>query len=259
MHIRAICTPIDCGWQRFAGPLAGSIPEREASGVPEVCVPCELQRWSASAVGHHDHPCPCACSISSSSGSAAGWSCSAGHRHQRTPKCSCCGTKSRCCAGHIPGPGWTGLTARSSLRRSGSCPEGCKRTGWSPQVPSCAGTAASSPASGPTRTGRDGRRSAPSHRHRCRPCRLPGVHGRRPGRARRAAARRRDLASPQRRPPGRHPSRQRREESWPPRSFTEADSSSPRYSRNRVRYGGPLLPVALSVPGRTRSVCAQAV
>ena len=28
-------------------------------------------------------------------------------------------------------------------------------------APSCAGTAASSPASGPTRTGRDGRRSAP--------------------------------------------------------------------------------------------------
>jgi len=62
-------------------------------GVPEVCVPCELQRWPASAVGHHDHPCPCACSISSSSGSAAGWSCSAGHRHQRTPSCSCYGTR----------------------------------------------------------------------------------------------------------------------------------------------------------------------
>ena len=36
-----------------------------------------------------------------------------------------------------------------------------ERTGWSPQIPSCAGTAASSPASGPARTGRDGRRLAP--------------------------------------------------------------------------------------------------
>jgi hypothetical protein len=62
-------------------PPAGDITATTAScGVSEVCVPCELQRWSASAVGHHDHPYPCACSISSSSGSAAGWSCSAGHR-----------------------------------------------------------------------------------------------------------------------------------------------------------------------------------
>ena len=44
-------------------------------------------------------------------------------------------------------------------------PESCKRTGWSPQVPSYAGTAASSPANGPTRTGRDGRRSAPRSQH----------------------------------------------------------------------------------------------
>ena len=35
------------------------------------------------------------------------------------------------------------------------------RTGWSPPAPSCAGTAASSLGSGPTRTARDGRRSAP--------------------------------------------------------------------------------------------------
>ena len=40
-------------------------------------------------------------------------------------------------------------------------PGACERTGWSPQIPSCAGTAATSPASGPARTGRDGRRLAP--------------------------------------------------------------------------------------------------
>jgi|SRR5271157_33829 len=56
------------------------------------------------AVGHDDHLCPCACSTSSSSGSAAGWSCSAGHRPPRTPSCSCCGTRSPCCAGPIRGP-----------------------------------------------------------------------------------------------------------------------------------------------------------
>ena len=38
---------------------------------------------------------------------------------------------------------------------------GCERTGWSPPAQSCAGTAAWSPAGGPTRTGQDGRRSAP--------------------------------------------------------------------------------------------------
>ena len=58
----------------------------------------------SSVVGHHDHPCPCACSTSSSSGSAAGWSCSAGHRHPRTPSCSCCGTRSPCCAATNPRP-----------------------------------------------------------------------------------------------------------------------------------------------------------
>ena len=56
------------------------------------------------AVGHHDHLCPCACSTSSSSGSTAGWSCSAAHRPPRTPSCSCCGTRSPCCAGPIRGP-----------------------------------------------------------------------------------------------------------------------------------------------------------
>src|ERR1700688_3203703 len=46
-----------------------------------------------------------ACSISSPSGSAAGWSCSAGHRPPRTLSCSCCGTRSPCCAVPIRGPG----------------------------------------------------------------------------------------------------------------------------------------------------------
>ena len=85
-------------------------------GVPEVCLACELRRWPGSAVGHHDHPCPCACSTSSSSGSAAGWSCSAGHRPPRTPSCSCCGTRSPCCAAPIPAPGSTGPTAPSLPR-----------------------------------------------------------------------------------------------------------------------------------------------
>jgi hypothetical protein len=40
-------------------------------------------------------------------------------------------------------------------------PGACGHIGWSPPVPCFAGTAASSPASGPVRTGRDGRRSAP--------------------------------------------------------------------------------------------------
>ena len=40
-------------------------------------------------------------------------------------------------------------------------PEGCERTGWSPPAPSCAGTAAWSPASVPTRIAQDDRRSAP--------------------------------------------------------------------------------------------------
>ncbi|MGH3219119.1 MAG: tyrosine-type recombinase/integrase [Streptosporangiaceae bacterium] len=53
---------------------------------------------------HHEHPCPCACSISSSSGSAAGSCCSAGLRPPRTPSCSCCGTRSPCCAAPIRGP-----------------------------------------------------------------------------------------------------------------------------------------------------------
>jgi len=48
---------------------------------------------------------------------------------------------------------------------------------------------------------------------------------RRPGRAARKPRTRRQI------PGGQHA---RDQESWPPRSFTEADSSSPRYSRNRV-------------------------
>src|SRR5205823_6153821 len=39
-------------------------------------------------------------------------------------------------------------------------PEVCGRIGWSRPAPCCGGTAAWSPGSGPTRTGRDGRRSA---------------------------------------------------------------------------------------------------
>jgi len=34
--------------------------------------------------------------------------------------CWCCGTRSLCCAAPIPGPGWTGQTARSSPHSSGS-------------------------------------------------------------------------------------------------------------------------------------------
>jgi hypothetical protein len=40
-------------------------------------------------------------------------------------------------------------------------PPGCGCTGWSPPAPSCAGIAVSSRASEPTRTGQNGRRSAP--------------------------------------------------------------------------------------------------
>jgi Transposase len=88
-------------------------------------VGCQKSAWPAncgnvrswgSAERHHDDPCPCACSISSSSGSAAGWSCSAVHRHPRTPSCWCCGMRSPCCGGPVRGPGWTGPTARSSPR-----------------------------------------------------------------------------------------------------------------------------------------------
>src|ERR1700760_1917619 len=39
-------------------------------------------------------------------------------------------------------------------------PRGCGCTVWLPSAPSCAGIAASSPGSGPTRTGRDGRQLA---------------------------------------------------------------------------------------------------
>jgi hypothetical protein len=57
------------------------------------------------AVRHHDHPCHCACSNSYSCDSAAGSCCSAGHRHRRTPSCSCCGTRSQFCAAPVHGPG----------------------------------------------------------------------------------------------------------------------------------------------------------
>jgi len=60
------------------------------------------------AVRHHDHPCHCARSISYSCDSAAGSCCSAGHRHRRTPSCSCCGMRSQFCAAPVHGPGWTG-------------------------------------------------------------------------------------------------------------------------------------------------------
>jgi hypothetical protein len=112
-------------------------------------VGCQKSGWPLScsdgpgpAVRHDDHPCPCACSTSSSSGSAAGWSCSAVQRLPKTPSCSCCGTRSLCCAGPIPGPGSTGPTAQSLPHSSGSCQQGCGGTGWSPPAPSCASTAA---------------------------------------------------------------------------------------------------------------------
>jgi hypothetical protein len=34
----------------------------------------------------------------------------------KDPSCSCCGTRSPCCAAPIPGPGWTGPTAQSLPR-----------------------------------------------------------------------------------------------------------------------------------------------
>ena len=90
-------------------------------GVSEVCVPCELQRWSAaSAVGHHDHPCPCACSISVFV-RLCGWLVLLGRSSaSTTPSCSCYGTRSPCCAGHIPGPARLGRPR--GPRRAGSPP-----------------------------------------------------------------------------------------------------------------------------------------
>src|SRR5580693_5529677 len=41
------------------------------------------------------------------------------------------------------------------------CQEGCGRSGWSPLGLSCGGTAGWLPGNGPTRTGQDGRQSAP--------------------------------------------------------------------------------------------------
>jgi hypothetical protein len=111
-------------------------------------VGCQKSAWPVScsdgpgpAVRHDDHPCPCACFTSSLCGSAAGWSCSAVQRPPKTPSCSCCGTRSPCCAGTIPGPGSTGPTAQSSPHSSGSCRQSCGGTGSSPPAPSCAGRA----------------------------------------------------------------------------------------------------------------------
>jgi hypothetical protein len=107
---------------------------------------CQKSAWPVScgdgpgpAVGHDDHPCPCACFTSSSSGSAAGWSCSAVQRPPKTPGCSCCGTRSPCCAAPIPGPGSTGPAAQSSPHSPGSCRQSCGCAGSSPPAPSCAG------------------------------------------------------------------------------------------------------------------------
>jgi len=103
--------------RRRARPVPAAGP---ACGVPEFCMACELQRRAGTGVRHDDRPCPCACSISSSSGSAAGWSCSAGHRPPRTPSCSCCGTRSPCCAGPSAAP--AGLGRPSGPRRADPAP-----------------------------------------------------------------------------------------------------------------------------------------
>src|SRR5271165_1375466 len=76
------------------------------------------------AVGHDDHSCPSACSTSSSSGSAAGWSCSAGHRAP-TPNCSCCGTRSPCCAApsaRLGRPGGDGRADPAPAGKAASAP-----------------------------------------------------------------------------------------------------------------------------------------
>jgi hypothetical protein len=141
------------------GPSRSAGPPRWTSSHP---VRCPKSAWPVScgdgpgpAKGQDDHPCPSACSTSFSSGSATGWSCLVGHRPPRMPSCSCCGTRSPCCAAPIRAPGWTGPTARSSPRWSGSCRHGCGCTGWSRPAPSCGGTVAWSPGSGyPNRIGR---------------------------------------------------------------------------------------------------------
>jgi hypothetical protein len=52
---------------------------------------------------------PCDSSISFSSMSSPGWLCLRGRRCRRTPRYSCCGTRSRSCAGATRGREWTGL------------------------------------------------------------------------------------------------------------------------------------------------------
>ncbi len=93
-----------------------ALPQTAWAGFQNWCRDLTCSDDERRSQGHHGHPCPCACSTSSSSGSAAGWSCSAGHRPPRTPSCSCCGTRSPCCAAPIRGPGSTGPTAQSSPR-----------------------------------------------------------------------------------------------------------------------------------------------
>jgi hypothetical protein len=95
-------------------------------------MPCELPRRPRAAVRHHDRPCPCACSTSSSSGSAAGWACSAGHRHL--------GRRAACAAarGRRAAPGQSATPA--GLGRS----RGPRRAD-----PASAGMAASAPAGHP--------------------------------------------------------------------------------------------------------------
>jgi hypothetical protein len=67
-------------------------------GCQKSALPVSCSDGPTSAVGHDDQPCPCACSISCLAGSAAGLSCLAARQRPRTRNCSCCGTRSPCCA-----------------------------------------------------------------------------------------------------------------------------------------------------------------
>ena len=78
--------------------------------------------------------------------------------HPRTSSCWCCATRSRCFAATTRHSGWTGPT--SGLRRPDPTP--AREVAWPSLVTrarSCAGTAVSCAAGGPTRPGRAGRRS----------------------------------------------------------------------------------------------------